>query len=106
MLDHVAEPNPDWSGKEPDPGTSKAPWRIYNVGNSNTVELMDYIAALEKCLGKEAKKNMLPLQPGDVPDTWADVDDLKNDVGYQPDTPVKEGVRKFVDWYVDYYKIA
>lgn len=106
VLDHVAEPNPDWSGKEPDPCTSKAPWRIYNVGNSNQVELMDYIAAIEECLGREAIKNMLPLQPGDVPDTWADVEDLKKDVGYKPDTPVKEGVRKFVDWYLDYYKIA
>jgi len=105
-LDHVAEPNPEWDGQNPDPATSKAPWRIYNIGNSNPVELMDYISALEECICKEANKNMLPLQPGDVPDTWADVEDLKKIVGYQPDTPVKEGVRKFVDWYLDYYKIA
>ena len=106
VLDHTAEPNPGWDGKTPDPGTSMAPWRIYNIGNQKPVELMEYISALEECLGKEAKKNMLPLQPGDVPDTWADAEDLRKMVGYKPDTPVTEGVRKFVDWYLDYYRAA
>ena len=106
VLDHTAVPNPSWDGKNPDPGTSKAPWRIYNIGNQEPVELMEYISALEECLGKKAKKNMLPMQPGDVADTWADVEDLSKTVGYKPDTPVKEGVRKFVDWYLDYYKVV
>ena len=106
VLDHTAEPNPAWDGKNPDPGTSKAPWRIYNIGNQKPVELMEYISALEESLGKEATVNMLPLQPGDVPDTWADVEDLSKMIGYKPDMPVTEGVRKFVDWYLDYYKIT
>ena len=104
VLDHVAEPNPAWDGRNPDPGTSKAPWRIFNIGNQRPVELLDYITALEECLGREAKKNMRPIQPGDVPDTWANVEDLIRVVGYKPDTPVKEGIQKFVDWYMDYYE--
>ncbi len=102
--DHTAEPNADWDAATPDPGTSKAPYRIYNIGNQQPVELMDYIGAVEKALGKEAVKNLLPLQPGDVPDTWADTTDLANDVGYQPATPVEVGVKNFVDWYLDFYK--
>jgi UDP-glucuronate 4-epimerase len=81
------------------------PYRLYNIGNNNPVELMQYIATLEKCLGKEAKKNMLPLQAGDVPDTYADVKDLANDVGYTPNTTVDVGIRNFVDWYREFYKV-
>ena len=102
-MDHTAEPNSDWDAATPDPGTSKAPYRIYNIGNQQPVELMDYIGAVEKALGKEAEKNLLPLQPGDVPDTWADTTDLANDVGYQPATPVEVGVKNFVDWYLEFY---
>ena len=102
-LDHVAGTNPEWSSDTPDPGTSRAPYRLYNIGNQRPVDLMKYIGLIEECLGREAEKNMLPLQPGDVPDTWADVEDLVRDVGYRPQTPVEEGVRKFVDWYLSYY---
>lgn len=102
-LDNVAAPNEDWSGDTPDPGTSKAPFKIYNIGNNNPVNLMDYISTLEDALGKKAEKNMLPLQPGDVPDTFADVQDLVNDVGYKPETTIKEGIGNFVEWYKGYY---
>ena len=102
-LDHTAEPNPDWDSDHPDPGTSRAPYRLYNIGNSRPVELMTYIGLLEEYLGRTAEKNMLPLQPGDVPDTWADVEDLVRDVGYRPVTPVEEGVKRFVDWFMEYY---
>ncbi len=104
-MDHVAEPNADWDPAKPDPGTSRAPYRIYNIGNSRPVELMRYIEVIEDCVGRKAEKNLLPMQPGDVPDTWADVDDLIADVGYQPATTVEEGVRRFVDWYVDFYGV-
>ncbi|NWF39503.1 NAD-dependent epimerase [Mariprofundus sp. NF] len=103
VLDNTAESNPDWTGKNPDPGSSKVPWKVYNIGNSSPVELMDYIGAIETALGIEAKKNFLPLQDGDVPATYADVDDLVRDVDYRPDTPVVEGVARFVAWYRDYY---
>ncbi len=105
VLDNTAKPNPDWTGDAPDSGTSYAPFRIYNIGNNSPVELLDYIGAIEKALGKKANKNMLPLQPGDVPATYADVDDLVNDVGFKPSTSVEEGVQRFVDWYRDYYKV-
>ena len=104
-LDHIATPNAEWRSDEPDPGTSRAPYRLYNIGNQRPVELMHYIEVLEDCLGRKAEKNMLPLQAGDVPDTWADVEDLAADVGYRPQTPVEIGVRRFVDWYLDYYKV-
>ena len=104
-LDHTAEGNPDWDGKTPDSGTSKAPWRVYNIGNASPVELMDYISAVEKALGMKAEMNMLPLQAGDVPATSADVEDLVRDVGYRPCTPVAQGVAMFVQWYRDYYKL-
>lgn len=104
-LDNVATPNPDWTGNDPDPGTSNAPWRIYNIGNNNPCTLMRYIEVLEDCLGKKAEKNMLPLQPGDVPYTYANTDDLMNDVGYKPDTSVEDGIAKFVEWYKDYNKV-
>lgn len=102
-MDHTAESNSDWDAATPDPGTSKAPYRIYNIGNQQPVDLMDYIGAVEKALGKEAEKNLLPLQAGDVPDTWADTSDLAADVGYQPATPVEVGVKNFVDWYLEFY---
>ena len=102
-LDNVAQPNPDWTGENPDPGTSKAPWRVYNIGNQSPVELMDYIETLEKYLGKTAEKVLLPLQPGDVPDTYADVEALVQDVGYKPNTTIEQGIEKFVAWYKDYY---
>ncbi len=104
-LDHVAEPNSAWSGKQPDPGTSKAPYRIYNIGSNNPVELLRYIEILENCLGKKAQKNLLPLQPGDVPDTYANVDALIEDVGYKPETPVEVGIENFVRWYRDFYQV-
>jgi len=104
-LDNVATPNSDWTGDNPDPGTSNAPWRIYNIGNNNPCTLMRYIEILENCLGKKAEKNMLPLQPGDVPYTYANTDDLMNDVGYKPDTNVEDGIERFVKWYRDYYKV-
>ena len=103
-LDQIAEPNPDWAGDAPDSATSTAPYRLYNIGNNQPVELMHYIEVLEECLGIKAKKNMLPLQPGDVPATYADVDDLVHDVGYKPDMTVEQGIAAFVDWYRDYYK--
>jgi UDP-glucuronate 4-epimerase len=103
--DTVATPNPEWSSDHPDPGTSRAPYRLYNIGNQQPVELLRYIEVLEDCLGIKAEKNLLPLQPGDVPDTCADVEDLVRDVGYRPATPVEEGVRRFVEWYRDYYRI-
>jgi UDP-glucuronate 4-epimerase len=102
-LDKVAEPNPDWDSGEPDPGTSFAPYRVYNIGNQGPIELMRYIEILEECLGRTAEKQMLPMQAGDVPDTWADVEALVADVGYRPATPVEEGVSRFVDWYLAHY---
>ncbi len=104
-LDATAEPNSDWDGKCPDPGTSAAPWRVYNIGNNNPVDLVDYIAAIEQALGIKAEKNFLPLQPGDVPDTFANVEALVADVGYKPTTDVREGIKRFVAWYKDYYQI-
>ena len=104
-LDRIAEPNSDWSGDQPDPSTSSAPYRLYNIGNNQPVELLRYIEVLEDCLGRKAEKNLLPLQAGDVPDTYADVQALIADVGYKPDTPIEVGVARFVDWYREYYKV-
>lgn len=103
VLDKPAQPNPDWSGDVPDSATSYAPWRIYNIGNNNPVELKDYIAALENALGKEAEKEMLPLQSGDVPDTFANVDDLVRDFEYKPNTTLNTGMKNFVKWFNSYY---
>ena len=103
-LDRIAAPDPGWDGDNPDPATSKAPYRLYNIGNNRPVELMRYIEVLENCLGRKAEKNLLPLQVGDVPDTWADAEDLVREVGYRPSTPVEEGIAKFVEWYLDYYR--
>ncbi len=101
--DRPATANSAWDGAAPDPGTSLAPYRLYNIGNNRPVELMRYIELLESYLGRKAEKNLLPLQAGDVPDTWADIEDLQRDVGYTPATPVEEGVRRFVTWYLDYH---
>ena len=104
-LDNPANKNEDWNSNQPDPSSSRAPWKIYNIGNNKPVQLMDYIDALEKALGKKAKINFLPLQPGDVPDTYANVDNLKDKFNYKPSTTVVEGVSKFIAWYKDYYQI-
>jgi UDP-glucuronate 4-epimerase len=106
VLDRVPEPNPDWSGDHPDSASSTAPYRLYNLGNNEPVELMHYIGVLEKCLGMEAEKNMLPMQPGDVQATYADIDDLVRDVGYRPATTVEDGLAQFVEWYRDFYGVA
>jgi UDP-glucuronate 4-epimerase len=104
-MDRIARPDPAWNSDDPDPATSRAPYRVYNIGNNRPVELARYIEVIEEVLGKKAQKNLLPLQPGDVPDTYADVEDLVRDVGYRPATPVEEGVRRFIEWYRGYYKV-
>ncbi|EIM76399.1 nad-dependent epimerase/dehydratase [Nitritalea halalkaliphila LW7] len=104
VCDHPPAGSKTWSGDAPDPGSSYAPYKVYNIGNNNPVQLMDYIGALEKALGKVAEKEMLPLQQGDVPATYADVSDLERDTGYKPSTSVEEGVAKFVDWYTKHYR--
>ena len=103
VIDNPPEGNSDWDGRNPDPSSSKAPYKVYNIGNNAPVKLMDFIDEIEKKLGKAAKKNMLPMQPGDVPATYADVTDLVNDLGYKPDTPIKTGISDFIDWYLDYF---
>ncbi len=105
VIDNPAQPNAAWQGKNPDPATSPAPWKVYNIGNSNPVKLMDFIEAIEAELGKKAAKKLLPLQAGDVPASWADVDDLETTLGYRPATPVTEGIRRFIAWYRDYYHV-
>ena len=105
IIDRPPQGSSAWDGAKPDPASSKAPYKVYNIGNSSPVRLLDFIEAIEQELGKEAKKNMLPLQPGDVEATWADVDDLMADTGYRPATPIKEGIRRFVAWYKDFYKV-
>lgn len=104
VLDKPAQPNQNWRGAKPDPGTSQAPWRIYNIGNNSPVELKDYIAVLEKALGKKAEVELLPLQAGDVPDTYADVVGLIEQFKYKPATTIEDGIGRFVDWYCDYFK--
>jgi UDP-glucuronate 4-epimerase len=103
--DRPAAPDPDWDPARPDPATSDAPFRVYNIGNAAPVELADFIAALEAALGKTARRELLPLQPGDVPDTWADCSRLAEATGYRPATPVAEGVARFVAWYRDFYGV-
>tara|TARA_Y100000591_G_scaffold332646_1_gene370864 strand:+ start:282 stop:1292 length:1011 start_codon:yes stop_codon:yes gene_type:complete len=105
IMDNPPSGKNDWDGAYPDPGTSKSPWRVYNIGNNNPVKLMDCIDALEEALGIKAKKEFLPLQPGDVPDTFADVKDLINDFNFQPSTSIKSGINSFVDWYKSYYQL-
>lgn len=104
-LDKVAQPNPAWSGDDPDPGTSLAPFKIYNIGSNSPVKLLRYIEILEECLGKKAIKNLLPMQPGDVPATYANVDDLISDMDYKPATKIEDGIAQFVAWYRDYYSV-
>jgi UDP-glucuronate 4-epimerase len=104
-LDRVPAPDPDYDPLQPNAATSSAPYRVYNIGNSQPVQLSHYIEVLEACLGRKAKRNLLPLQPGDVPDTSADVTELAHDTGYHPATPVEEGIKRFVDWYRGFYKV-
>ena len=104
VMDRIPAPDAGWSGDSPDPGTSFAPYRIYNIGNNNPVELMKFIETLEDALGMKAEKNMLPIQPGDVPATFADIDDLVNDTGFKPSTPVEEGIKRFITWYKEWKK--
>lgn len=104
-MEHVAAPNPAWSGAAPDPATSSAPYRLYNIGNHEPVELLDFVAALERAIGRKAEKVLLPMQPGDVEKTFADVEDLKRDVGFHPGTPLEVGIGKFVAWYRDFYRV-
>jgi UDP-glucuronate 4-epimerase len=105
VLDKVATSNPDWNSDFPDSSTSNAPWRIYNIGNTQPIKLMNYIEAIEKALKKKANKQLLPIQQGDVPNTWANVEELKREFNYQPNTTIEEGINKFVEWFRDYYKI-
>ena len=104
-LDNIATADPDWSSDEPDSASGSAPYRLYNIGSNNPVELLRYIELIEERLGMKAEKNLLPLQPGDVPDTYANVDSLMRDVGYRPTTPIEVGITRFVDWYRDYYGV-
>jgi len=105
LLPTIAQPNPEWDGTAPDPGSSPAPYRLYNIGNHSPVKLLDFIALIEKALGRKAQKELLPMQPGDVPATYADVDDLSRAVGFSPETPLEQGIEKFVKWYRSYYKV-
>jgi UDP-glucuronate 4-epimerase len=102
-VDHVAAPDPNWDSDHPNPSTSNVPFRIYNIGNHTPVSLLRYIEVLEQCLGRKAQKNLLPMQIGDVPDTWADVEALAREVGYRPSTELEQGVKQFVEWYLSYY---
>jgi UDP-glucuronate 4-epimerase len=102
-VDHVARPDPAWDSDHPNPGTSYVPYRIYNIGNQTPISLLRYIEVLERCLGRKAQKNLLPMQPGDLPDTWADVESLTKDVGYRPGIDLETGVKQFVEWYLAYY---
>lgn len=105
VLDHVAGGNPQWSGQAPDPASSRAPWKLYNIGNSQPVELLTYVELIEQALGRTTTKELLPLQPGDVEHTYADVSALKADIGYQPSVSVQDGIQRFVKWYRDYYAV-
>jgi len=105
VLDRPSEPNPGWTGEAPDPSSSYGPYKLYNIGNNQPVELLRFIEIIEECLGKKARKNLLPMQPGDVPATYANIDDLMRDVGFKPDTTLEEGIPRFIAWYKDYYKV-
>ncbi len=106
VIDNPPKENKNWSGQNPEPSSSKAPYKIYNIGNNNPVKLMDFIKAIEQKLGKTAKKNMMPIQQGDVPATYADVDDLINDMNYKPNTSIIKGIDNFIEWYLDYYNVS
>jgi len=103
LVAHAPKANPSWSGEAPDPGSSAAPWRIYNIGNNNPVELLEVVRLLEQAVGREAKRELLPIQPGDVPATYADVDDLMREVGFKPATPIAQGIARFVAWFRAYH---
>ena len=105
IMDKIPEPNPEWNGRQPDTATSYAPYRVYNIGNNHPVELLHFIEVLEDCLGEKALKNLMPIQPGDVPATFADVEDLTRDAGFKPATSIENGIKYFVKWYKDYYKV-
>jgi UDP-glucuronate 4-epimerase len=105
VMDFIPKPDPGWNAERPNPGTSSAPWRVYNIGNSTAVELERYIEVIERCLGRTAERRLLPMQPGDVPDTFADVSALEAEVGYAPSTPIEIGIKHFVDWYREYYNV-
>jgi UDP-glucuronate 4-epimerase len=105
VLDRQPQGDPDWNRENPDPSRSRAPYRVYNIGNNAPVKLTDFIEAIEESLGKKARKNLLPMQPGDVPATWADAEDLAKDFGYAPSTAIQEGIDRFVRWYMDFYEI-
>jgi len=105
IIDNPAQPNPEWSGKQPDPSTSSSPYKIYNIGNNDPVKLMDFIEAIENALGKKIQKNMMPMQAGDVPETYANVDDLVRDLDYKPSTSVQKGIDNFVAWYREFFKV-
>jgi UDP-glucuronate 4-epimerase len=105
LINQIPESNPNWNGEDPDSAASYCPYRLYNIGNNTPVELMHYIETLEKCIGKKAKKNFLPMQKGDVPPTCANVDDLEKEVGFRPSTPIETGIRNFVEWYREFFKI-
>lgn len=105
LIDRPPSGDPNWSGDRPDPARSAAPWRVYNIGNNQPVEVVDVVAHIERILGKKARREMLPMQPGDVPATYADVDDLMRDVGFRPSTPIAEGIQRFVSWYRDYHHV-
>jgi UDP-glucuronate 4-epimerase len=104
-LDRVASADPSWSGLTPIPATSRAPWRLYNIGNNKPVELLYFIECLERALGKITEKELLPMQPGDVENTYADISRLASDIGYRSDTPIEAGVERFVGWFTDYYGV-
>jgi UDP-glucuronate 4-epimerase len=105
VLDRPAEPNPGWTGDAPDPSSSYVPYKLYNIGNNQPVELLRFIEIIEECLGKKARKNLLPMQPGDVPATYANIDDLMGDAGFKPSTTLEEGIPRFIAWYRDYYNV-
>ena len=105
LVERPPAANPKWSGDAPDPGSSAAPWRVYNIGNNNPVELMEVVRLLEEKIGMKAKRELLPMQPGDVPATYADVDDLMREVDFKPATPIAEGISRFIDWYRSYQRL-
>ena len=105
LIDRAPQGNPNWFGDKPDPGSSPAPWRVYNIGNNNPVDVPKVVAILEKELGRIAPKELLPMQPGDVPATYADVDDLMREIGFRPSTSIEDGIRRFVAWFREYHSI-
>src|SRR3972149_3062688 len=106
LVKKIPSPNKEWNGEKPDPSSSFAPYKLYNIGNNQPVELSRFIEVLEECIGKKAKKNFLPMQPGDVYETFADIEDLTKNVGFKPKTDIKKGLENFVSWYKDYYNIS